>query len=385
MNLKVSHVLNEKGQAELTHIRKLEQEMVLGSTIWLKRTVKAIPTSCFLFAVLLYNAAIEMASSLHKLACWLWQSDLASERVCTNQLYTAFIVRPITILILPLRIVYEPLYRRIVLSIDYTNYTKRLEGTLQPDTTYLKYVAAQIKKIEPFLLRNNPELWPQDDELILPDFEKEHHLFFEGSARSVEKVQLYIHSLRDEILREEAIVAFYQKHIGLPDCSLDTLKAYYAAEKSKLITRVKHALTVQFLVKKAIPKKHASELALKAMALSTRETWEPFRALLKKLGIEIALLQNNLIVTEEKRVFLELKTINYLPKKEAWTVRDLIPLDTEHQSATYRIELTNLPQGTLSVEIGACTTGWDPPEIRGGTFVAEREQFLSLVDPSPTY
>lgn len=385
MNFRVSHILNEKGQAELTHIHKLEQEMVVGSTLWLKRSVKAIPSSCFLMAVLLCNAFVEMASSIHKLACWLWQSDLASERLCSNQLYTAFVVRPITILILPLRIVYEPLYRRIALYIDYTNYTKRFEGTLQPDAVYLEHVSTQTKKIEPFLLQSNPELWPHDDELILPDFEKEHHLFFEGRARAVEKVQLYVHSLRDEIVREESIVSFYQKHIGLPDCSLDTLRAYYTAEKSKLITRVKHALTVQFLVKKGIPKRLAPNLALKAMALSTRETWEPFRELLKKLGIEISLLQNNLIVTAEKRVFLELRTINYLPQKEAWSVRDLIPLDTEHQSATYRIELTDEPHSSLEVEIGAGTTGWDFPEMRGGTFVAESHQFISLVDALPTY
>lgn len=71
-------------------------------------------------------------------------------------------------------------------------------------------------------------------------------------------------------------------------------------------------------------------------------------------------------------------TTNYPPKEEAWFLKDLISQDSEHQTATLRIELGENPRAILVIEMGGATTSFHLPEVKGGHFVAETKQFLPV-------
>src|SRR5262249_54433585 len=129
--------------------------------------------------------------------------------------------------------------------------------------------------------------------------------------------------------------------------------------------------------------------ALKAMCCSSQEVWKALKRALGKIGAQVCLIENNLRVTEQSKVMLELKFTNYYPRNGAWTVRDIIRVDSEHHEGVLRFDLGNdLDTGTLEVKFGDGNTGWRPDSTKWGTYIAEgkgKGRYLPQFDTQPLF
>jgi hypothetical protein len=305
--------------------------------------------------------------------------------------YQAFVTRPVRLIASPIRLVWEPLFARISLYLDTKNYiTTAEEGIRLDDLEKPLEEANCIAKT----IQASKDLWPREG-LVLTDFGREFHIFFNGDASSAKSINRFLYSLDKEYALQDPPSAQERNHFLSTICNLEhnqisTIVNSFSTCQNEAICRVKYALIYNFLTEKGIAPKDAVIIALKAMAFSTQYMWATVAQKSQEYAIDLRFYRNNLVITQDKQVFLDLCFANYRPAHGDWTVRRAIPDGKSALEGKLRIDIGSAeiqPMcGTVSIEGLNEKTIYIPNLIRNSIYVnALGGSYIMPCDTAPTF
>ncbi len=384
MNLHISYVFTTAAERSLAEIQRKDSEWQFGTIFWIQTALYNIPNTFAVMANCAKDCVIELALTIYRTAQWLWYDDGRTDDRLWRHAWNALIAKPIELITAPLQIVHQPMYDELCLLLDANNYASQFQGSLPmlkavADAERVFYITEQTWQRAAHEQPN--ALWPtlktQDGEdEILENFGKEHHLMFNNEPVSPLAISRFVHSLKvpTEGLTEKEHLAFFEECKAVPGAfSLASLKETYASNHNKLIAKVKYCLTKKWLTDNAFSDDAAASLAVRAMAFSTKRIWKAIFAEITNYPIQVSLLQNNLVITPDKKLYLDLNFTNYPPSEGCWTVRDIIQKNMETQAGSVRIDLTSKidVEPTVTLVFGKePSTGSTPPVMQEGIFDA---------------